>query len=313
MNAVAQAFLQGTEVWVPDGDVLRLHSGAYRGSSEFARVSAIKSFRIGEGLPGSVWGTQAPQVWTELKTHFVRQELAQLSGIEAAVGFPIFKGDELSAVVVLLCGNRSTTGGCVEIWEANHDLRLLDHVGGYYGNLERFGAMSKLLQFQMGAGLPGIAWERGVPQLVEDEGRSTAFVRGSIAREYGIEGGMAIPIFRKKQLNHVLVLLSTHQTPIARAFEVWVPTPSREGLVLQNSAYTAGLDSFETASKGLELKKGQGLPGSVLQTGLPAVFDHLRGPRFVREDAAREVGLEVGIGIPVMDGENVRAVACLLS
>lgn len=306
-----EAFVQGTEIWVPNGEVLRYHSGAYGGRSEFARVSALKTFRRGEGLPGTVWSTQRPHVWTELGAHFVRAELAAASGIEAAMGFPLFDGRELTAVVVLLCGERDRSGGCVEVWDANHDLSLLEHAGGYYGRLQRFGELSRLLQFQAGTGLPGLALRDGMPQLVDNEGESNAFVRASMARDFGIESGIAIPIHRDGRVEHVLVLLSAEATPIARVFEVWVP---RGGVLsLARSRYSKGLERFAEASRGITFRKGEGLPGRALESGLPAVCDDLRVPPLARSDAAAAAGLTAGAAIPVVANGAVQAVACLLS
>jgi len=306
-----EAFVQGTEVWVPDGEVLRHHSGSYGPHAEFARVSAVKTFRRDEGLPGAVFRARRPEVWQELGSHFVRAEIAKASGIEAAVGFPLFRGEELVAVVVLLCGARDRTRGCVEIWDVNQEMRHLEHSGGYYGGLESFGKLSRLLQFQSGTGLPGIAFERGVPQVIEREGQSNAFIRASIARDYGIETGIAIPILRGGSVVHVLVLLSTSSTPIARAFEVW--TPEGEALALSSSHYATGLESFAEESSKLRFAPGEGLPGRSYQSGLPVVFDRIKAPEFVRAAAAAAAGLSSGVAIPVIDGERVRAVACLLS
>jgi hypothetical protein len=309
--AGSEAFVQGTEVWVPDGELLRHHSGSYGPHAEFARVSAVKTFRRGEGLPGAVFSTRRPEVWQELGSHFVRSEIAKASGIEAAVGFPLFRGKDLVAVVVLLCGARNRTRGCVEIWDVNQEMRHLEHSGGYYGGLEAFGKLSRLLQFQSGTGLPGLALERGVPQVIEREGQSNAFIRASIARDYGIETGIAIPIFRGDSVAHVLVLLSTSTTPIARAFEVW--TPEGEGLLLRSSHYATGLEAFAETSAKLCFKPGEGLPGRAFESGLPVVFDQIKAPEFVRSGAASAAGLCSGVAIPVIDGTRVRAVACLLS
>jgi len=306
-----EAFVQGTEVWVPDGELLRHHSGSYGPHAEFARVSAMKTFRRGEGLPGAVWSTRRPEVWQELGSHFVRAEIAKASGIEAAVGFPIFKGSEIAAIVVLLCGERTRAGGCIEVWNTNPDLRLLEHAGGYYGKLEQFGKLSRLLQFQSGTGLPGMAWERGLPQVIQHEGQSNAFIRASIARDYGIETGIAIPIFRGRDVAHVIVLLSTASTPIARAFEVW--TPNGDVLNLHSSHYSRGLEEFAQASAAQAFKLGEGLPGRARESGLPVVFDQLKAPDFLRNEAATRAGLHSGVGIPVIDDGVVTAVACLLS
>lgn len=296
---------------MPDGEVLRHHSGSYGPHAEFARVSALKTFRRGEGLPGAVFDTRRPEVWQELGSHFVRAEIARASGIRAAVGFPLFRGEQLVAVVVLLCGSPKRARGCVEVWDVNREMGHLEHSGGYYGELEAFGKLSRLLQFQAGTGLPGIAFESGVPQVIEREGHSNAFIRASIARDYGIETGIAIPIFRGEQVAHVLVLLSTSTTPIARAFEVW--TPEAENLTLLSSHYATGLEAFAEVSAELRLAAGEGLPGRCFASGLPVVFDQLKAPELVRSAAANQAGLSSGVAIPVLDGTRVRAVACLLS
>jgi hypothetical protein len=307
----SEAFVQGTEVWIPDGDRLRHHSGSYGAHAEFARVSAKKTFRRGEGLPGAVWGARRPAVWNELGSHFVRAEIARASGIDAAVGFPLFHGIELAAVVVLLCGRRERAAGCIELWDVNHDQSLLEHAGGYYGRLEPFGKLSRLLQFQAGTGLPGLAFERGVPQVIEQEDPSSAFIRASIAHEHGIETGIAIPIYRGSEVAHVVVLLSTAATPIARAFEVWLPEDG--GLRRSSSHYSSGLEAFAEASADARFQPGEGLPGRAFAARLPVVFDRLRAPEFLRDGAARAAGLSSGVAIPVLSPNGVSSVACLLS
>jgi hypothetical protein len=311
INQVSEQFVQGTEVWVPRGELLRHHSGAYGPHTEFARVSALKTFRRGEGLPGAVWSTQRPEVWQELGSHFVRAEVAKASGIEAAIGFPIFKGNEIAAVVVLLCGERTRASGCIEVWNTNPDLRLLEHAGGYYGKLEQFGRLSRLLQFQSGMGLPGMAWESGLPQVIEHEGSSNAFIRASIARDYGIETGIAIPLFRGHEVAHVVVLLSTAATPVARAFEVWVP--NGDTLTRRSSHYSRELEAFGKASAPRAFKLGEGLPGRTQEAELPVVFDRPRSFAGSTDGGDGDLGPTSGIGIPVIDSGRVTAVACLLS
>lgn len=307
MAKIGDTFIEGCEVWVPQGDVLRYHSGAYGRHSEFARVSAIKTFRSGEGLPGAVWKSGRPAIWEELGPHFVRSEIARAAGIEAAVGFPIFREDELVAVVVLLCGRRDQTTGCIEVWDLNEAQGVMEHAAGYYGNCRRFGEISRLLQFQSGSGLPGLAWERGIPQLVQNEADTGTFVRASLARECKIESGIAIPIFRGGALAHVLVLLSSESTPIARAFEVWVPHQNK--LLLEAAHYEQGLETLaESDDEFLEV--GDTLPGRALKSGLPVV---LEAPLLAGAGSKEHVAFGSGIAIPVLDHAGVRAVACLLS
>jgi hypothetical protein len=304
-------FIEGSEIWVPQGDRLQYLSGAYGRHSEFARVSALKTFRRGEGLPGAVWESGRPQIWQELGAHFVRREIAHEAGIEAALGFPIFRDEVLVSVVVLLCGRRDQTAGCIEIWNPNHAQGYLEHAAGYYGTSERFGQISRTLQFQTGSGLPGLAWERGIPQLVQSEGVSSSFLRASLARECKIESGIAIPIFRGERLAHVLVLLSSAATPIARAFEVWVP--HQKQLLLEAAHYEPGLEAFAESNQTF-FELGDSLPGRALLSGLPVAMDDLAPPHFPhRQAAAVSAAFRTGLAIPVLGEGGVRAVACLLS
>lgn len=311
MADLSESFVQGMEVWVPNGDMLRHHSGAYGRHAEFARVSANKSFRYGEGLPGSVWASRCPEVWKELTSHFVRAELAGAAGFDAAIGIPLFSGNDVSAVIVLLCGRRERTGGCIEIWNTELEQNLLEHAGGYYGRFEQFGHISRLLQFQRGSGLPGVTWQSGLPQVIDLTQVTNAFVRNSVARECGLDSGIAIPVHRGGNVAHVVILLSAAASPIARAFEVWLPYG--EELVLEASRYAPGLEEFAESSQDTVFRRGEGLPGRAFASKLPVVFDQLREPQFARYAAAARAGLEVGLAWPIMDDVGVRAVVCLLS
>lgn len=311
MENPTESFVQGMEVWVPNGEILHHHSGAYAEHAEFARVSANKSFRYGEGLPGSVWASRRPAVWSELASHFVRREVAMAAGFEAAVGIPLFRGSDVSAVIVLLCGRRERAGGCIEVWNANRDHNLLEHAAGYYGRFEQFGEISRLIQFQRGSGVPGLTWDTGLPELVDLHGRSKTFVRASMARECGLDSGIAVPIHRGGKVAHVVILLSASLSPIARAFEVW--RPHGQELILDAAHYSAGLEEFASASRTTVFRKGEGLPGRAFATELPVVFDHLRAPVFSRYAAAARAGLEVGLAWPIVDDFGVRAVVCLLN
>lgn len=310
-----KAFLQAAEVWQPRDQNLALYSGAYGEHAEFREVSEATEFALGEGLPGSVWSSQKPQVWDSLEEGgFVRLPAARRAGLEAGVGIPIAAGgrSETNAVVVLLCGSRAHTGGCIERWDVHSETGDLVHAGGYYGNLEKFGAMSSRMRFPRGHGLPGITLERGIPTLEADTRHSGSFVRAEAAREAGIEAGVGIPIYRGGKIEHVVVLLSSASTPLARAFEVWVPSHS-DTLKLDQSFYTEGLEAFADHSKNTTAKVGKGLAGRAFRSELPHVQSGLSSPPFVRYQAAERAGLSMAIAIPVSNGTSVVAVVLLLS
>jgi len=309
---VENAFVQVIEVWVPHGDELRLHSGAYGRHEEFKQLSQDIRFARGQGLPGEVWRSGSPQIWEQLGERFVRVDAARAAGLDAGVGIPVWNGDELRAVVVMLCGSRDQTGGCIEVWEADDNLRELFHAAGYYGKIRGFSDLSRLLRFQRGRGLPGITWQERIPQIITDAESSTSFLRSAAARDAGVKAGLGIPIFHGTAIKQVLLLLSAQATPLARAFEVWVRNPD-DRLELVQSAYTEGLEGFAEASRSLTLARDEGLPGRAYSTALPIVFDTLFTDAFPRRDAAVQAGLEVGLAFPVHNGKRVVAVVVLLS
>lgn len=311
MIGESTSFVQAVEVWVPDGNILRHHSGAYGPHTDLAKKSAQGTFRRGQGLPGTAWSKGAPVVWPELKHQYSRFGVEADVGLHAGVAIPIYRGETFLAVVVILFGKPERAGGAVEVWEPKGD--LLVHVGAYYGCLEpAFGRVSRRLTFPRGRGLPGMTWMRGTPYLIEDLRRWDYFVRAMLAREYGIDWGIGIPFYRGGEVAQVVTLLSRESSPFARAFEIW--SPDGEGkLRLQQSAYAAGLEEFASISRGHTFAPGEGLPGRALETGLPVVFGSIRVGPFVRHKAAEQAGLNVGVAIPIHDGKDVRSVMVMLS
>lgn len=311
MTQRVEAFVQAVELWVPDGDRLRHHSGAYGDHVEFARVSARKSFARGEGLPGMVAITQRPVVWKELGPLFVRRELARAAGIEAAVGLPVFSRDTLTAVVVLLCGCRNATAGCIEIWDVDESEGRIVHSSGYYGSLRRLETVSRVLEFERGCGLPGMAWSSGEPEVIADLRHASEFTRATLARECGLDAGLAVPIFKGGVVAHVFVLLSAATTPLARAFEVWIPDGAHlEGayLRLERALYAAPTRVVGSTKAALPRHPAnQGLSQRVASTGMPVVFERRR-PTLATAPAEDP---EMGVGIPVHDGTALRAVVVL--
>lgn len=95
------------------------------------------------------------------------------------------------------------------------------------------------------------------------------------ARASGLDTGLGIPLHRGAEVAHVLVFLSAPETPLARAFEIWLPDASGR-LRLDQCSYSRGLAAE-------------------------------------RQEAAVRAGFELCVGLPVHDGKRVRAVVLLLS
>lgn len=307
-----QAFVQAVEVWVPDGNLLQRRAGAYGTLSTFAEASADLTLRKGQGLPGAAFRSMRPEVWHDLGPSFVREQSARLSGLDAAVAIPWFTGNTLSAVVVFLCGSRAATGGCIEVWEPSEQ-RLLVHMDGYYGRLSAFEDVSRVMRFPLGQGLPGTVWERGLPHIVEDLRNSTSFMRASAARECGVISGLGLPLLCGGVVSHVLTLLSAETTPLARAFEIWLPDQASGRLYLKQAHYVPGLEPLRELSHSLTVGRGEDVAGCVLESGLPWASDCSEPARgFMRASAAHELGLTFAVGLPIHDGDRLRAVVVLL-
>ncbi|MCC5938796.1 MAG: PAS domain S-box protein [Lunatimonas sp.] len=60
------------------------------------------SFLKGEGLPGTVWATEQPEIWDQVgsKSEFFRNHAARKSGISAIFGVPLIHRDETIGVMV---------------------------------------------------------------------------------------------------------------------------------------------------------------------------------------------------------------------
>lgn len=308
----AQAFVQVVEVWVPDKGVLRHHSGVYGTHQEFARQSVGTSYPRGVGLPGTAWASGRVVVWQDLRHHLVSGRPAHAHGLDAGIAVPIYCGEALTSVLTIFCGNRRHAGGCIEVWEVQDEARLV-HAGAYYGPLDtELREQSQSLRFGSGVGLPGITWQRGSPFLIENLASTKTFARWPLAERCGLSTGLGIPLYRGGDLSQVLVMLSAEASPIARAFEVW--TPHSDGtLRLEQAAYGPGLDDFARVSRRTTFAPGEGLPGRVFEAARPIVFGNIQVGPFVRHRAAEAAGLEIGVGIPVHDGERLRAVVLLLS
>ncbi|MDX6643412.1 MAG: hypothetical protein QOD76_1374, partial [Solirubrobacteraceae bacterium] len=66
------------------------------------------------------------------------------------------------------------------------------------------------------------------------------------------------------------------------------------------------VEAFEAASRTIQLSRRVGLPGRVWQLGKPVwIPDAAREPNFPRAQAAIEVGLHGGIGLPIVSGRDV--------
>lgn len=299
-----RSFVAAIEVWLPRGNVLVHGSGVYGDHVELAQVSARSTFRQGEGLPGAAWNVERPLVWHDLGSRFVRAEQVRRAGIDAALALPIFGAQALTAVIVFLVSRTSASPGCIELWEANADLRVLSHGGGYYSGCDEFAKFSRLIQFPFGTGLPGGTFAAGKPVVMRDVRRATTFIRAGLATQCGLQFAVGLPVRRGRGVQYVATLVAAEERPFLQTVEHWEAGPGSTGPRLALRA-----SSVPVAEPAMREAPGEELADKVLANGVPLVI-----PVKEIEDAPVEgddTPPSIALGIPVWDGET-NGVLCLV-
>ncbi|SFE22529.1 GAF domain-containing protein [Roseivivax sediminis] len=276
MDAAVQTktFVEVSEVWVPEGDTLRLSGGDYGPMRAFEEASRRTSFARGEGLPGRAWAEGKPIVLKGFDgSYFKRTEAAKAAGLTSAVAIPVFAGKSLKAVLVTLCADDDTCTGAIEVWTEAEGLLMLDD--GYYGAAKHFEWVSQHTHFPKGQGLPGGVWASGTPTLMRDLGSGYRFIRADSAGKAGLTTGLGLPVPRPGGETCVLTLLSARGTPIARRFEIWdaraAKVGSRGGAVLIDGLCEreGPLWTDDTQEEPRRVAAWQGAIGRVLGSGVP--------------------------------------------
>ena len=85
---------------------------------------------------------------------------------------------------------------CRAFWQAGSEL------------FQKFGEHSQSLQFGKGEGFPGRVWESNEPAWIPDVTQDKNFPRAAVAKEVGLRGGFAFPLFAGRAVNGVIELFS---------------------------------------------------------------------------------------------------------
>lgn len=307
-----KTFIRAVEVWVPDAGhtLLEWGGGLYPDAPRFGAVSRTMCFGRAEGLPGQAWDSGRPLVLKKFEgSYFLRTRAAAAEGLTCGIALPFFHGERLTAVMLIFCGDSPSHAGAIELWhnapQLSPDMTLND---GYYGTTaEVFEFVARQTAFRKGFGLPGLAWDSGLPEFMPDLGKGTRFIRADSALQVGINRGLAFPCSARGDDVWVMALLSALGTPIVRRFETWLPDATghhllrHEGFCELQGAVGAG-----TAAERIEL--GEGLLGQVLASRAPAVADSAVQQPGAVGAVAGEIGLESVAALPVLRGDRVAAV-----
>jgi len=275
LDKPAPTFVQASEVWVPQGDRLVFSTGDYGDLTDFAAVSGKESFARGEGLPGKAWAEARPVVLKGFEgSYFKRTEAAKAAGLTSAVAIPVFAGEALKAVLVVLCGDDENRTGAIEAWhEVDAVLKLDD---GYYGAAKHFEWISKHTQFPRGQGLPGGVWATQTPLLLRDLGTGYRFIRAEAAGKAGLTTGLGLPVPVPGGDTWVLTLLSARGTPLARRFEIWdarsaIVGSKKEAVLTDGICAREGRLWAEEGEAPRRATAWAGVVGRVLGSGIPVV------------------------------------------
>ena len=300
-----KSFIRGVELWVPDESraSLEFKDALYADElAEFREISELATFAYDEGLPGKAWAARHPIILTEFAdSYFRRADEARLFGLTCGVAIPILAGEDIKAVLGLLCGSdKDASVGAIELWhndaERSHELTLVD---GYYGAAKNFEFNSKHTTIPRGYGLPGRAWKADEPVIIDDLGHSSQFMRAREAAGAGIDVGLAIPCTTSASETWVISFLSASRTPIARRFEIWKAAGG--ALCFQSGHCSSGAD-LAAVFAGKTIAKGEGSLGEAWATGLPMIAPDLASDGCCAARAAVKAGLKQTVVLPVMRG-----------
>lgn len=200
----------------------------------------------GEGLAGSVLARKVPVLLNRLDPEgFERCEAAEASAVVAAIGLPVFSGTRMTHVAVMLFRGEAGMVGAVELWAGRRGRFELGLTEAHYVGLDRFGKVSRHVNFPMGSGLPGLVWQTARPRVMPGVGQSREFLRSSGAETAGLTNGFGYPVIHRNELKAVMLWLSSETSPLAWLHEVW--NVQQDGPRRVSSANADGSEPFDVS------------------------------------------------------------------
>lgn len=293
------SLILGVEVWAPvDGEMVRQTAAPSIGDLD--QTVGQSHSRIIAGRVDEACLSKMP-VLVDLKA-------SDLS----AMLWPVIDREKVNAVVAVYFQVRGQKTMAAEIWTGKQGRSELCLGDVCYAGLDRFAKLSPYIAFPKGSGLPGLTWETNRPVLVEGLAKSPTFMRSTGAESEGLDIGFALPCIAGNALQAVALLLSSSQTPIARAFEVWLPTQQGSSFRLArvDGAYVDA-PVLEKASAGIDVPAGDTWIGRAWATRKPEVVCDSTGEVFQRKGIAED-RITSGIAIPIIVLDDVAAVAVLM-
>lgn len=291
--------LIGAEVWSPLDDTM-------------ARQTATPSIGDLDQRIGSDH-TQAICAAVEQSAQDKFPKLITLMKAQATAWvWPVIDREQVTSVVVLYFSTAGEVQAAAELWTGRPGRSELCLADAKYTGLDRFAKLSPYISFPKGSGLPGLVWETNIPQIVEGLGQSSLFMRATGAQSEGLSVGFAIPCIAGSTLQAVSLLLSGTASPLALAYETWLPEQHAGSLrlVKHDGAYVAA-PSVAKASKKLSVPAGDTWIGRAWATRKPEVICDSSSQSLQRGGAEAD-GITSGVAIPIIVLDDVAAVAVFM-
>ncbi|MEM7576304.1 MAG: hypothetical protein AAF328_02415 [Planctomycetota bacterium] len=280
------------EVWRVNDDESQatLFEGVY-GDCEALRLGASgRTLSSGEGLVGAALARKVPVLLDRLDGEsFERCDEAAAGAVVAAVALPVFNEAKLTSVAVVMFRGSPEMVGAVELWAGRRGRFELGLTEAHYAGLERFGKVSRHVNFPMGSGLPGSVWQTAMPRVMSGLGQSREFLRSSGAETSGLTDGFGYPVIYRNELKAVMLWLSSGRSPLARLHEVW--RAGESGVLRVSSVFAPGTEAWDANE----------VVARSARERRPVVFD----------DATSGGGWSGGIALPVLVHDRVSTVGVL--
>jgi len=261
---------------------------------------STKELAKGQQIAGSAWQQESPVILQGQSSAEI-QVATQEAGvpITAMLAIPVYR--EFVLVDVVVFGLAEGNGG-IELWTRD-DRDELGISGSCYRGLESFEFISRFVKFPKGAGLPGYSWKHGQPRIIDRPQTNPAFIRSFDRDPAHIERCIGLPIGREYGFPaSVLLMLSDQKTPLANEMDVWrcqsdAPTEQQPlpRIVFKNShSQTGSQEKQEWCQK---------ICDQIAQARSTVLLD---------DPDELLVQFELGIAMPIFDGQKINDVVVML-
>jgi hypothetical protein len=184
-----------------------LADGYFGHAESFAWISQRTRFQPGFGLPGSVWQSGMPEIWTDLGLahRFVRRDDARRVGINKGVALPSSYEAGQNYVMTFLSALGTPIARRFEIWAPTPARDTLVFQGGDCDRQPDFATAHGATRIPIGAGPVGRAWLTALPVVTPSLADDTSPI-GAPARDAGLDALVAIPVLQDGWLKAVVCM-----------------------------------------------------------------------------------------------------------